>query len=433
MCLLPFVLCSAESEKIFFNKFPIDYISKDIEMLTLENGLRVFSIHTDTHHESTVHIVVYAFPRNVVRHNPIIAEILYSILSCRTRKYDNISSTFNKFSVLYGSHLSAKANVFYALSPSDNLHHVMSIESDRMMKIQLSEEEVKNEKKRYKDHVYHNLSRDQVLTNNMLDGYLFQGHERVKRDVDDIGIEDFIYFHQNYYTPENARIIVISSMEHQEVFDMARDYYASIPNYVQDVISEEKTDDIVYNTKTVITLDAEYGLEKLKFLYPIPNLSSDTLLPCLVMYHALLNGDYGMIYRSLGLQKHLVHSVESSLESILDDEYVMITLTLEHGVDLEHVLLEYKRVIEQLISNGFDAQDITRALSMMRLSFFEDNTGLTNKAILYTHLVNIGLKEFTDYSKIRNIIYNLTVDDINTVFYQIFSPGPLVQGVLRIP
>ena len=434
LCLLFSSVYGQDQERVIEGIFPIKYVSQDIEHFTLENGLQIFSIHMNNTLQTATHIVLYhVASKDDPKGLSGLSYLLHNMSKCKT-EYGNINSMLNRISTVHGSYVSTHETSFYALTPVDNLPEIMHLEASRMNNIIFSDSRLEIEKKRVQEMLIAQNDPSSTLMNSMLSLY-FMGSTHwnilgLLEDIDTITIDDTYEIYNTYYSPQNAKLIIISNLDHQDVFNMANTYYGAIENST--ILNKKEYSHYVTPASSLkLDMMIDSGPEMIKFIYQTPKITQETLFAYLIMYNILFTGDNSIFNRILHSQKHLVHSIESDFSSVLENGYLYINIIPYPNTSTENVILEIKKIINQLLSNGFSVEDIQQAISAFSLSFVEDNIGLINKSKLYARLIDLKLESLSDYTSTTNIIYNMTASDINTAFYQIFSNGPKIQGRLK--
>ena len=204
---------------------------------TLDNGMRVV-VREDRRAPSVVHMVWY---RSGAMDEPAgvtgIAHVLEHMMFKGTHKVG--PGEFNARVAALGGRDNAFTSrdytAYFQQIPPDHLGTMMALEADRMKNLALTDEDfsrevdvVKEERRLRTD------DRPRALVYEQLMATVFQVHPYQHpiigwmTDLLTMTANDARNWYRNWYTPNNAYLVVVGDVDHQAVFKLARQHYGTI-------------------------------------------------------------------------------------------------------------------------------------------------------------------------------------------------------------
>lgn len=205
---------------------------------TLDNGLKVI-VKEDRRAPSVVHMLWYGIgsmdePDGVSG----IAHMLEHMMFKGTKTVG--PGEFNRRVAAVGGRDNAFTSrdytAYFQQIPPQYLGDMMALEADRMSNLVLSEEHfrpevevVKEERRLRTDDNPNALVYEQLMAT------AFQAHPYRRPvigwmpDIEDFTLADAQRWYDDWYTPNNARLVVVGDVDHQEVFKLAQQHYGAIP------------------------------------------------------------------------------------------------------------------------------------------------------------------------------------------------------------
>lgn len=204
---------------------------------TLENGLKVI-VKEDHRAPSVVHMIWYRAGA-IDEESGVtgVAHVLEHMMFKGTKTV--AAGEFNKRVAEVGGRDNAFTNrdytAFFQQVPPAHLGDMMALEADRMINLQITDDEfsreievVKEERRLRTDDQPRALVYEQLMAT-AFDASPY--HHPVigwMTDLQAMKAEDARRWYCRWYTPNNAYVVVVGDVDHQQVFDMARRYYGGI-------------------------------------------------------------------------------------------------------------------------------------------------------------------------------------------------------------
>ncbi|MCL2590738.1 MAG: insulinase family protein [Betaproteobacteria bacterium] len=204
---------------------------------TLDNGMKVV-VREDHRAPSVVHMIWY---RSGAMDESVgvtgVAHVLEHMMFKGTRKVG--PGEFNARVAALGGRDNAFTSLDYTAYfqqiPPAHLGTVMSLEADRMKNLALADEDflreievIKEERRLRTD------DRPRALVYEQLMATAFQAHPYHHpvigwmTDLLTMNAKDAREWYKNWYTPNNAHLVVVGDVDHQAVFKLARQHYGAI-------------------------------------------------------------------------------------------------------------------------------------------------------------------------------------------------------------
>lgn len=277
----------------------------------LPNGLKVI-VKEDHRAPTAVHMVWYrAGSMDETSGTTGVAHVLEHMMFKGTPRV--LAGEFSRRVAAAGGQDNAFTNrdvtVYHQQIPKESLPEIMSLEADRMQHLTLSEKEFTQEIKvvmeerrmRTEDNPRARLFEQLNATALMAHPY------RVPiigwmRDIENMRVGDARDWYRRWYVPNNAFVVVVGDVDHEQVFKLAQKYYGGIASRALPVVKVPA--EPVQMGERRITVRAEADLPMLVMSYKVPLLAdylADKEPYALQMLSALLDG-----YDGARLPQHLV-------------------------------------------------------------------------------------------------------------------------------
>lgn len=125
---------------------------------------------------------------------------------------------------------------YYQLMSANNLALSFELEADRMQNAIIPEDEFKKEIEVVKEERRMRTDDNpnaRVYERFMASAYLSSGYHHPvigwMHDLDQLTAQDVQTWYKTWYTPNNATLVVVGDVDHQEVFTLATEYFSPIP------------------------------------------------------------------------------------------------------------------------------------------------------------------------------------------------------------
>lgn len=249
-------------------------------------------------------------------------------------------------------------------------------------------------------------------------------------DIKTYNQDDITRFHDNYYHPGNAILLVVGDVEFEEVVGLAKEKYGAIK--AEPVVKHYPNQDSIHNADISVILESTEVKEPvLYFRYSVPLFEqiSETF-PVDLAVDVLGNGKSSKLYKDLVLDKNVAVEVFAYYNSLaFSNGYIEIRVTPKSGVNLDAVARELENSINHFNSEGITSEELQSTKSKYKAAQLDNLSDLTNIAMFYIPRLALGipLDEIDiSYSKINDV----NLEDVNNKVHAIFSTNKLVGRLL---
>ncbi len=187
-----------------------------------------------------------------------------------------------------------------------------------------------------------------------------------KQDLWNVGSDDLKAFYKKHYIPNNATLVVVGSVDPQEVFEQAEKYFGSIPankSYKKEKFYFNK--DIVSKTISLYR-DIKQPLAVYSFVVPGTRAQKDTALE--LLSRIIGKGKGSRLYKKLVNDEQLAVSLSASHEDLFDHGLFFIVVEPKNIEDLPKIETIIVQEIDRLKEEGFEDKEFTRALKKTEMS-----------------------------------------------------------------
>ncbi|WCR53036.1 MAG: putative zinc protease [Wolbachia endosymbiont of Ctenocephalides orientis wCori] len=411
-------------------------VKPNIQHTKLSNGMDVYVV--PNHRIPAVfHAVIYKVGG---MDDPIgkagLAHYFEHLMFETTGKFKNIDATMSSIGAKFNAFTTKEYTCYYELILKKDLPLAMEIEADRMNNFNVTQDKIDREKNivleerkmRYDNHP------ENLLWEEMNSAFYRNGYGRSvigwESDINTYNENDIKRFHDNYYHPGNAILLIVGDVEFNEALKLAEEKYGEIK--AKPVIRYYPNQEPVHNADlSVILKSTEVKEPVLYFRYRVsPFEHIDETFPIDLAVDILGQGKSSYLYKDLVLNKDIAVSVFAYYNSLaLSDGYIDVVVSPKSSVDLNQVEKELDNSIGNFMHRGITNEELQSTKSKYKAAQFDKLSNLTNIAMFYIpHLaLGIPIDEIDiSYSKINDV----NLKDVNNKIRTIFSANKLIGRLL---
>ncbi len=378
------------------------------ETLTLKNGLEivVIPLHNNTGVVST-DIFYKVGSRNETMGKTGIAHMLEHMNFKSTKNLD--AGQFDKEVKSIGGVNNASTSFdythYYIKSSTENMGKSIELYAELMQNLNLKDEEFQPER----DVV---AEERRWRTENSPLGYLyfelfnnaFTYHPYhwtpigFMNDIQTWTIEDIKDFHQTYYQPNNAIIIVTGDIKAKDVFKKVKKEFSKIKNKVE--IPKFKFVEPEQNGAKRIMVHKESEVEMLAITFRIPNYLHKDQIALSVISEILYSGKSSRLYKKMVDEKRLVNSIYAYNMQNIDPALFIFLATCNPGIKAEDVEKELLKEIELMKTTKVTKAELQKVKINTKADFIYSLESSTSVANLFgSYLVRGDLSPLLSYEE----------------------------------
>lgn len=327
---------------------------------------------------------------------------------------------------------------YYVTIAKEKLPLVMQLEADRMKALTVSDEEAKLENKVILEERNQRIENSpEAMLSEQMQAALFRNHPYHlpvigwRHEMEGLTKQDVITFHETYYHPNNALLIVSGDITAAELRPLAEKYYGALPQKtIPPRIWKSEPPQIAPRH-----IDYEHQHVKqplFKRFYAtdsFPQAGTYKAMTALVMSHMLGGGKNSYLYRKLVVEQKLATSVDADYNLFARGPATFsIEITPEAGVSLETVEKSLDNLLRAFTDEVDDAS-LTRSKNMMKADAIYAREGLTSISNVMGWLMMVGQSPEL-FNKWPDLIEQVKLDDIKKTFTDIAVIEHSVTGYL---
>lgn len=410
---------------------------------TLDNGLEVVVIE-DHRAPVVVHMLWY---RAGSADEPVgqsgVAHFLEHLLfkGTETLEPGEFSATVAKNGGTDNAFTSYDYTGYYQRVAADRLELMMKMESDRMVNIRLTEEDIATER----DVILE--ERNQRVENNA--SALFREQKRAvqylnhrygvpiigwRHEMEELSMEDALSYYGTYYSPNNAILVVAGDVTPDQVEALAQKYYGVIPanpDLPTERLRSQEPPQTAARRMTFVDPRVAQSYVSRSYLAPERNSGDQAEAAALRMLSEVLGGGQTAVMAEK-LQFETQQAVYSGAfygGTSLDRTTFDLVVVPTPGVSLEEAEAAMDQVLVEFLEEGVDEAHLERIKTQIRASEIyarDDVEGLANR---YGRSLTQGLT-VQDVQDWPNVLQAVTAEDIMAAARKVLNPKTSVTGYL---
>ena len=411
--------------------------NKNIHYVKLDNGLSLYVV-PNNRIPAAMHLVIYKVGG---KDDPIgkagLAHYFEHLMFETTGKFKDIESILGDIGARFNAFTTNEFTCYYELVHRKDLPLAMEIEADRMRSFNVSQDKIEREKNIVLEERKMRVENKPIflLHEEMNNAFYRTSYGRPvvgwKKDIDSFTKVDIEKFHDMYYHPGNAILLIVGDVKLDEVLKLVEEKYGTIeskPTIVRDIPKEP---DHVGNM--LLTLESnQVSSPVLYFRYRVPPLLNfrEVLIINLVT-DILGSSKSSFLYEDLVLNKDIAVSAWASYNegSSLIDGYLDIVVHPKTGVSLEKIEKELESSMNSFISREIVDNELKNAKYRYKAEVLSRYSSLEQTAFFYAInlILDVPLEKIDiSYSDIDNI----TLKEINSKIHTILLNNKLIGRLL---
>ncbi|WP_288939347.1 pitrilysin family protein [uncultured Roseovarius sp.] len=418
---------------------------EQVSSFTLDNGMDVVVIE-DHRAPVVVHMVWYR--AGAADEKPGVSGVAHFLehllfKGTETMEPGEFSATVARNGGSDNAFTSYDYTAYFQRVAADRLDLMMQMESDRMVNLQLGEDDILTERdviiEERNQRVENNpgaLFREQMNAAQYLNhpyGIPIIGWQNEMREL---GLEDALEYYQTYYAPNNAILIVAGDVTPDNVRDMAQKHYGKLP--ANDDLPERARpqEPRQMAERRMVFRDARVAQPYVtrSYLAPERDSGSQEKAAALTLLAEILGGgSTSVLAEALQFEtRQAVNTAAYYGDTSLDDSTFDLVVMPAPGVTLQQAEDAMDDVIAGFLETGVDPEQLDRIKMQIRASqiYGQDDVGrLANR---YGRALTQGLT-VEDVQAWPDILQAVTAEDIMAAAREVLDRDKAVTGWLAAP
>jgi len=421
---------------LFFTGVLMSSALPKYESKTLSNGMEIVAVKLKKNSVATVDVFYKVGSRNEVMGKSGMAHMLehLNFKSTKNLKMGEFDEIVKGFGGVNNASTGFDYTHYFINSANQNVDKSMELFAELMQNLNLKNEEflperdVVAEERRWRTdnnptgYLYFNLF-------NLAFGY-HPYHWMPIGFMDDIlswKIEDIKEFHDRFYQPSNAVMIVAGDIEPQDVFAKAAKHFEGIKNNgdIAPVHTKESTQE--GEKRAVVYKDS--NVDMLALAYKIPNYEHDDIVALSAISEILSSGKSSRLQKELVDKKRLVNSIYGYSMDLKDPSLFIFVAICNEGVKAETVEKEILKEIEKLKTKGVESGELEKIKVNSKADFIFSLESSSHVADLFGgYFARGNVKPLLEYEE---KLSKLTADDIVKTANKYFTDDTKTTIILR--
>ena len=326
---------------------------------------------------------------------------------------------------------------------ADRLELMMRMESDRMVNLQIGEEDIATERdviiEERNQRVENNpsaLFREQANAAQYLNHRYGVPIIGWQHEMKDLGLQDALEYYETYYAPNNAILVVAGDVQPDEVRALAEEYYGTIPANpdLSERIRAQEPRQMAERRLHFEDARVAQPYMARSYLAPERDSGAQQKAAALTMLAEILGGGTTSI-----LAEKLQFDTQKAVYTgawyggmSLDDTTFNITVVPAAGTTLPEVEAALDDVLTGFLETGVDQEQLDRIKMQVRASEIYVRDDVSQLANRYGRALTQGLT-VEDVKAWPDILEAVTPEDIMQAAQDVFAANNSVTGYVTAP
>ncbi len=407
------------------------------ETRTLSNGLQVVAIPMDNGSQVISTDIFYKVgSRNEVMGKSGIAHMLehMNFKSTKNLKAGEFDEEVKSIGGLNNASTGFDFTHYYIKSSSENLGKSLSLFSELMQNLNLKDEEfqpernVVAEERRWRTD---NNPMGYLYFRLFNSAYVYHPYHWTPigfmNDIQTWTLEDIRSFHQTYYQPKNAILIVTGDIQSDTIFKEAEKHFGSVSNTLD--IPMKNTIEPEQDGARRVIVNKESEVEMLAISFPIPNFQHADQPKLSALSEMLSAGKSSRLNRLLVDEKQLVNQIYAYNMENIDPGVFLFLAVCNNGVKAESVEKEIWEVIRSLQNAPVEKAELDKVKINTKSDFIYSLESSTSVADLFgSYLARGDIAPLLHY---ESAIDALKPSEIQKVAKEYLKPEKSTTIILR--
>ena len=275
---------------------------------------------------------------------------------------------------------------YYESLPPDSLELALWLESDRMgfllpaltqEKLNNQKEVVMNERRQNYDNRPYGLAWELLFSN--LFPFDHPYHWPTigwMEDIKKFELQDVKDFFRNYYSPNNASLVIGGNFNSAEAKELVNKYFGGIEagQYLEEIVTEkmklDKIKKVVHNDNVQIS--------RLYFAWHSDKAYSEDDAALDILADILAGSKNSRLYKTLVHDLQIAQDVSAFQYSAKYNGVFFLIISAKHGVQPSVISKKVFEIIDELVKNGVNEKEIERGVNGYKSSFIYSLQNLDN-------------------------------------------------------
>ncbi len=311
---------------------------------------------------------------------------------------------------------------YYETLPSDSLEIALWLESDRMgyllpaltqEKLDNQKDVVMNERRQNYDNQPYGLAWEILFSNLFPSDHPYHWPTiGWMKDIEKFELGDVKEFFKNYYSPNNASLVIGGSFNKNEAIKLVHKYFDSILR--GNKIEEKKTAEVVLQDSKQIVHADNVQLSKIYFAWHSDKGYGEDDASLDILADILAGSKNARLYKKLVHELQIAQDVSAFQYSGQYNGVFFLIVSIKPNAKISDIRKNISDLINEVVKEGIKENELERALNGYKSSFIYSLQNLDNMTNQINNY-NCSLNDPNSFLYDLNRYHKLTIEDVNSV------------------
>ncbi|MDX1974603.1 MAG: pitrilysin family protein [Rickettsiales bacterium] len=334
------------------------------------------------------------------------------------------------------------ATSYFVNIAKDKLPLVMEMEADRIRGLKPSDADAQKEKEVIIEERRQRVENNpDALLAEQMNAALFRNHPYHTpligwmQEMEQLTKQDVLQFHQTYYHPNNAILILSGDITIEEAKPLVQKYYGNLRS--QPIPARQwKLEPPHIAPRHIVMRHVTVKQPSWNRTYAVPSLSysnSADAMPLFVLAQIIGGGKSSRLYQSLIVEQKIASAIDASYNGFtLGPAIFAIEAIPEKTVSPEALEKAIDAELAALAKNGVNDDELLRAKTVLRAEAIYARDGLSGLGHIMGWIRMVGLDKET-FNRWPDMVDAVTKEQVNDVLRRALNTNASVTGILLPP
>ncbi|MCU0552034.1 MAG: insulinase family protein [Leptolyngbya sp. Prado105] len=409
----------------------------EVRKTVLDNGLTVLTKEVPTAPVVTVQVWYRIGSRDEAAGVNGIAHQLEHLMFKGTRDRPiQFGRLFNALGSQSNAFTSYDQTAYFGTVERDKLRSLLVLEADRMQNALINPDSLTSEKRVVISELQGNENSPNYRLGRAVMRAAFPDSPYglpvggTKADVEKFEIDQVRSYYSNYYSPENATVIIVGDFKTEPTLQAVKESFGKVPQKAKQTV-QKPTQPTASSVKQAqpIVLHEPGSAPLFNSVYPLPNATHPDVPSLHVLDLVLTQGRSSRLYQAL-VETGLVSGFSGYPANMISGGWYDLSATAAPNQDLNKISAEIEKALAEVRSQGITVEELARAKTQLRSSVLLRNRDITSQAIqLGDDQTTTGDYKYTD--RFLAAVDRVSLADLQRVAKTYFTPEKATIGFFQ--
>ncbi|MEA5596022.1 pitrilysin family protein [Rivularia sp. UHCC 0363] len=427
--------CVNSNKQLVAQKKTVLTVADNVNKIILENGLTVITKEVHTAPVVSVQMWYKVGTRNEkpgvngIAHQ--LEHMMFKGTKSRPVQFGRLFSALGSDSNAFTSH---DQTVYYSTAERNKLKAILTLEADRMQNAVIDTEQLESEKRVVISELKGYENGPEYRLNQAVMRAAFPNHPYglpvggTEKDVEKFTVEQVKKYYENFYSPNNAILVIVGDFESAKTIQAVKDIFENIPVNQNKNFLEQATvkNSIITNSSQPIVLKQPGAAPLFQAVYTLPSAKHPDVPVLDVMDYIFAEGRNSRLYQNL-VDSGIANDVSATVVSLQEAGWYELLVTANSTAKLSKIESIVNREISDLRNEEVTSEELNRAKAQLEASVILSNRDITSLAMqLGNDEATTGDYTYTD--RYLAAIQKVTAQDVRRVAQKYLAQSDRAVG-----